>query len=167
MIVSPAAIEPRHYRDVLGHLPTGVVVLAGRDTGTGAPAGLVVGTFQSLSLEPPLVTFSVALTSTSWPKIRPACRFSASVLASGQHDVCRMLSSKRDDKFSAVGWHESTDGNPRITGAHAWIDCEIRHELDGGDHVIVVAAVRHLEAGTGEPLVFHRGRLGIYQDISS
>ncbi|OXM75321.1 flavin oxidoreductase [Amycolatopsis sp. KNN50.9b] len=143
----------------MGHLPTGVVVVAGRRR-TGEPAGLVVGTFQSLSLDPPLVSFSVALTSSSWPKIRPAGRFSASVLAAGQEDVCRALSSKREDKFSAVDWHESPHGTPRISGAHAWIDCETRHELDGGDHVIVIARVRHLEAGDGDPLVFHRGRLG-------
>ncbi|GAA0521510.1 monooxygenase [Saccharopolyspora subtropica] len=167
MTASLSTIEPRYFRDVMGHLPTGVVVVAGRQVGTGEPAGLVVGTFQSLSLDPPLVNFSVALTSTSWPKIRPAGRFSASVLASGQNDVCRVLSSKRDDKFRAVAWHESADGNPRISGAHAWIDCEIRHELDGGDHVIVVADVRHLEAGEGEPLIFHRGRFGRYREISA
>ncbi len=72
-----AAIEPRHFRDMMGHLPTGDVVVAGRETAVGQPAGLVVGTFQSLSLESPLVTFSVARTSSSWPRIRPAGRFSA------------------------------------------------------------------------------------------
>ncbi|GHE76298.1 monooxygenase [Amycolatopsis deserti] len=155
-----STIQPRQFRDVMGHLPTGVVVVAGREVHSGSPAGLVVGTFQSLSLDPPLVSFSVALTSTSWPKIRPAGRFSASVLAAGQDGVCQALSGKREDKFTAVDWFDSPDGNPRISGAHAWIDGEVEHELEGGDHTIVVARVRHLEAGDGEPLVFHRGRLG-------
>lgn len=164
MALSSATIEPRHFRDVMGHLPTGVVVVAAREPGTGVPAGLVVGTFQSLSLDPPLVAFSVATTSSSWPKIRPAGFFSASVLADGQHDVCRAMSSKQGDKFAAVDWHESADSTPQIAGAHAWIDCKTTQELDGGDHVIVIAEVRRLDAGGGQPLVFHRGRLGGYRE---
>ncbi|MQA12316.1 MAG: flavin reductase [Pseudonocardiaceae bacterium] len=160
MTITCSAIEPRHYRDVLGRLPTGVVVVAGRETVTGHPAGLVVGTFQSLSLDPPLVSFSVARTSSSWPKIRSAGHFSASVLASGQDVVCRAISSKGGDKFAALDWHESPDGAPRISGAHAWIDGQTAHEWEAGDHLIVIAHVRHLTAGErGEPLVFHRGRL--------
>ncbi|MFC4562401.1 flavin reductase family protein [Nocardiopsis mangrovi] len=149
----------------MGHLPTGVAVVAGREPGTGHPAGLVVGTLQSLSLDPPLVSFSVATTSRSWPKIRRAGYFSASVLADGQNDVCRALSSRRDDKFAAVDWHESADGTPQIAGAHAWIDCKTVQELAGGDHFIVIAEVRRLEAGGGEPMVVHRGRLGGYRAL--
>ena len=163
MTLPSPTIEPRHFRDVMGHLPTGVVVVAGREPTTGNPAGLVVGTFQSLSLEPPLVSFSVATTSSSWPKIRPAGYFSASVLAHGQDHVCRALSSKHNDKFAAVDWHESLDGTPQISGAHAWIDCKAVQELQGGDHVIVIAEVLRLQAGSGHPLVFHRGRLGAYR----
>lgn len=162
MTLSTPTIEPRYFRDVIGHLPTGVTVVAGREPGTGAPAGLVVGTFQSLSLDPPLVTFSVATTSSSWPKVRPAAYFSASVLADGQHHVCRAMSGKQPDKFAGLDWYESAEGNPQITGAHAWIDCKTLHELEGGDHVIVVAEVLRLEAGHGRPLIFHRGQLGAY-----
>lgn len=163
MTLSTPRVEPRQFRDVMGHLPTGVTVVAGREPATGAPAGLVVGTFQSLSLDPPLVTFSVATTSTSWPKIRPAGCFSASVLADGQHHVCRAMSSRQGDKFAAVDWRESAEGCPQITGAHAWIDCKAVQELQGGDHVIVIAEVLRLQAGSGHPLVFHRGRLGAYR----
>jgi 3-hydroxy-9,10-secoandrosta-1,3,5(10)-triene-9,17-dione monooxygenase reductase component len=158
--LSTPTIEPRHFRDVIGHLPTGVTVVAGREPGTGAPAGLVVGTFQSLSLDPPLVTFSVANTSSSWPKVRGGGYFSASVLADGQHDVCRAMSGKQGDKFAQLDWRASAEDCPQINGAHAWIDCRTLHELEGGDHVIVIAEVLRLEAGTGEPLIFHRGRLG-------
>ncbi|GAA2804899.1 flavin reductase family protein [Saccharopolyspora taberi] len=165
MTTPSATIEPRHFRDVMGHLPTSVVVVAGREAGTGRPAGLVVGTFQSLSLDPPLVTFSVANTSSSWPRIRPTGHFSASVLAAGQHDVCRTLAGKHDNKFAALDWHESTHSCPQITGAHAWIDCRTAQELEGGDHVIVIAEVQRLQAGTGDPLIFHRGRLGGYRDL--
>ncbi|MDI2027654.1 flavin reductase family protein [Saccharopolyspora sp. TS4A08] len=162
MTLSTPTIEPRYFRDVIGHLPTGVTVVAGRDSETGAPAGLVVGTFQSLSLDPPLVTFSVATTSSSWPKVRTGGFFSASVLADGQHHVCQAMSSKQGDKFAQLDWHESAEGTPQITGAHAWIDCKTVQELEGGDHVIVVAEVLRLQAGGGRPLIFHRGRLGGY-----
>ncbi|MCX2729218.1 flavin reductase family protein [Saccharopolyspora sp. NFXS83] len=164
MTLPTATIEPRYFRDVIGHLPTGVTVVAGRDPGTGSPAGLVVGTFQSLSLDPPLVTFSVAATSGSWPKVRHARHFSASVLSDGQHDVCHAMSSRRADKFAALNWHESAEGSPQIAGAHAWIDCTIVQELAGGDHVIVVAEVLRLQAGGGRPLIFHRGALGGYRE---
>lgn len=165
MTVTLSAAEPRFYRDVMGRLPTGVVVVAGRSVDTGNPAGLVVGTFQSLSLEPPLVSFSVARTSSSWPKIRSAARFSASVLARGQDEVCRALSRKVPDKFAEVDWYESPDGAPRISGAHAWVDGETRHEWECGDHIIVIGHVRRLAVGEGgEPLVFHRGRLGGYRE---
>lgn len=160
-------IQGRYLRDVMGHLPTGVVAVSSTDPDAARPVGLIVGTFQSLPLAPPLISFSVARTSSSWPRIRPVGRFTASVLAEGQHHVCQALSRKQDDKFDSVDWTVSDHGCPRITGALAWIDCEIRHELDGGDHVIVVASVRELAAGSGEPLVFHRGRFGGYRETSA
>jgi 3-hydroxy-9,10-secoandrosta-1,3,5(10)-triene-9,17-dione monooxygenase reductase component len=160
------SVDGRYYRDVMGHLPTGVVALGSIEPGTGDPVGLVVGTFQSLSLDPPLVSFSVARTSTSWPKMRPRGSFTASVLAAGQDQVCQALSGKQPDKFATVDWTASDNGCPRVTGAVAWVDCEIRDELDGGDHLIVVAVVRGLTAQAGEPLIFHRGRLGAYRQTT-
>ncbi|MFR9731769.1 flavin reductase family protein [Saccharopolyspora sp. MS10] len=167
MTITTDITDSRHYRDVMGRLPTSVVVVAGRDAETGTAAGLVVGTFQSLSLDPPLVCFSVAETSGSWPRVRAGGLFSASVLTTGQDAVCRALSSKSPDKFAAVDWFPSPDGSPRISGAHAWIDCELCHEWTGGDHRIVIARVRNMVAGDGEgtgPLVFYRGRLGGYRE---
>jgi flavin reductase (DIM6/NTAB) family NADH-FMN oxidoreductase RutF len=153
-------IDQVHFRSVMGHLPTAVVALSGF-TAEGQRCGLVVGTFASLSLEPALVTFSVGLGSTSWPKLRPSNRLTASVLADGQEAVCGVLSSKRPDKFDEVEWFESADGLPRLAGAHAWIDCEVETELDGGDHVIVIARVLDMDAADGrDPLIFHKGRLG-------
>lgn len=157
-------IDQTHYRSVMGHLPTGVVALSGISDANPHPCGLVVGTFASLSLDPPLVTFSVATTSTSWPKVRAAGRLCASVLAAGQEGVTRTLSSKQPDKFATIDWSLSECGSPRIDRAHAWIDCEISHELDGGDHVIVIARVLHMEVGNGEPLIFHKGSLSGHRE---
>ena len=167
-MTEPESVEPDRYRAVMGRLPTSVVAVAGRDAETGRAAGLVVGTFQSLSLDPPLVCFSVAETSSSWPKIRPGGLLSASVLATGQDAVCRALSGRSADKFSAVDWHDSPDRTPRISGAHAWIDCALGHEWRGGDHIIVIAHVRRLVTGDGQgPLVFYRGRLGRYRESAA
>ncbi|WP_410942819.1 flavin reductase family protein [Pseudonocardia phyllosphaerae] len=160
-------VDHATFRTVLGHLPTGVVALSALPLATRPPVGLVVGTFQSLSLDPPMVTFSVDRSSTSWPKLRGAGRLCANILATGQVAVCKELSTRQPDKFASILWSPSEHGTPRIHGAHAWIDCTIRHELDGGDHVIVLADVLHLEAGDGEPLVFHRGELGGYRASSA
>jgi flavin reductase (DIM6/NTAB) family NADH-FMN oxidoreductase RutF len=155
--------DQRVFRDVMGHLPTGVVAITGIDTETQEPAGMIVGTFQSLSLTPALVTFSVDRSSTSWPKIRTSGRFSASVLAEHQGDVCKALSCKSGDKFEGVDWVPSPEGSPQFSGAAAWIDCEIVHGLDGGDHVIVIGSVLRMSAGSSDLLVFHRGKLGGYR----
>ncbi|MBI0384763.1 flavin reductase family protein, partial [Streptomyces albiflaviniger] len=140
---TPAApglrIDQLDFRHVMSHLPTGVVAVTGVDPTSARPAGLIVGSFASLSLEPPLVAFSIARTSGSWPKVRRGGRFSASVLAEGQDAVCRSLSRKSGDKFADVPWHPSPDGAPRVNGAVAWIDCEPEQELDGGDRVPVAA----------------------------
>lgn len=155
-------IGARHYRDVMGHLPTGAVVVAGRDPRTGRPAGLVVGTFQSLSLAPALVSFSVGSQSSSWPRVRASGCFSASILGAHQRSECLAVAARGEDKFAALDWHEGTQGAPRIAGAHAYVDAEVEQEIEGGDHVIVIARVIAMTPGTGEPLVFHRGRLGGY-----
>lgn len=159
------AFDQAHYRTVMGHLPTGVVALSGIDSSTAHPCGMVVGTFQSLSLDPPLVSFSIAHTSTSWPKIRTAGRLCANVLAVGQESVCRTLSSRQPDKFAQIEWSSSASSTPRISGAHAWIDCEINGQFDGGDHTIVIARILEMEIGEGEPLVFYKGRLGGYAEL--
>lgn len=157
------AVDQRAFRDVMGHLPTGVVAITGVEADTAEPAGMIVGTFQSLSLTPALVTFSVDRSSTSWPKIRSGGRFSASVLAEQQTDVCQALSRRSGDKFAGVRWVPSPDGSPQFLGASAWIDCAIEQELDGGDHVIVIGRVLRMDGGFTEPLVFHKGRLGGYR----
>lgn len=155
-----APVDPMDFRHVMSHLPTGVVALSGLDTLTQEPAGLIVGTFQSLSIDPPLATFSISRASNSWLRIRSGGRFSASVLADDQGNVATALSGRSSEKFDGVAWHASPDGAPHIDGAVAWIDCEAVREIDGGDHVFVIARALRMSAGFGEPLIFHKGVLG-------
>jgi 3-hydroxy-9,10-secoandrosta-1,3,5(10)-triene-9,17-dione monooxygenase reductase component len=123
-----------------------------------APLGLAVGSFFSVSLDPPLVGFGVAKSSTSWPAIRETGRFCANVLADDQEAVCRVFASSGGEKFQGVGWRPSSFGSPVLAGVLAWIDCSLDAEHEAGDHTIVVGRVRELDVPReGHPLLFFRG----------
>jgi flavin reductase (DIM6/NTAB) family NADH-FMN oxidoreductase RutF len=157
---SSTGIDPRLFRTVLGHYPTGVVVITaiGED---GAPAGMAVGSFTSVSLDPPLVAFLPDRSSTSFPKIRTAASFCVNVLASDQEEICRAFARSGGDKFAGVSWTPCSSGAPRLDGVSAWIDCEIESITEAGDHYIVLGRVLELAApGPPVPLVFFRGTYG-------
>jgi flavin reductase (DIM6/NTAB) family NADH-FMN oxidoreductase RutF len=146
-------------RQILGHIPTGVVVVAGLDE-QGKPVGLTVGSFTSVSLEPPLVAFYVARTSGSWPAIRGRGAFCVSVLGHDQGPVSGVFARSGGDKFAGVPWEPATrTGMPRLLRSHVWVDCRLEREVDIGDHFLVVGEIVDLEApGTSGPLVFYQGR---------
>ncbi|MFF7309112.1 flavin reductase [Streptomyces sp. NPDC008137] len=156
-------ISDTRFRDVLGHYCSGVAVITAIDG--GEPVGFACQSFQALSLEPPMVTFAAARTSTTWPRIQGAGRFAANVLAEGQDALCRQFAVSGGDKFAGVDWRAGRTGSPLLTGALAWVDCEITDVLEGGDHVIVVGRVADLAAdGRTGPLLFFRGRFGVLAD---
>jgi flavin reductase (DIM6/NTAB) family NADH-FMN oxidoreductase RutF len=152
-------IDSLRLRHVLGYYPTGVVVVAAMSD--GEPYGFTVNSFTSVSLDPPIVAFCAAHTSTTWPRIRSAGAFTISVLGVGQERVCRSFAAKGADRFAGIAWSVKDGGHPAIDGALAWIDCalDVCHLV--GDHELILARVlslRMTEAGD-DPLVFHRGRL--------
>jgi 3-hydroxy-9,10-secoandrosta-1,3,5(10)-triene-9,17-dione monooxygenase reductase component len=154
-----APFDSARFRQVLGHFPTGVTVITA--TLDREPVGLAVGSFASVSLEPPLVLFCAAQSSSSWPKIRQAGSFCVNVLAEDQEDICRTFASKGTDKFSGIGWKHSVGGSPILDGVLAWIDCDIAEVVQQGDHDIVVGSVKDLHVShEGAPLVFFRGGYG-------
>ncbi|WP_017592460.1 flavin reductase family protein [Nocardiopsis potens] len=156
-------VDGRRFRDALGRFPTGVVAITGRDPESGRPAGLAANSFTSVSLDPPLVGFCVAHTSTSWPALRRAGRLAVSILGADQEEACRRLASKGGDKFAGLGHFPSPSGAPVLDGAPAWLECSVEAEHPAGDHLIVVARVHHLDtdgAAGGGPLVFYRGGYG-------
>lgn len=153
-------IDARLYRDVLGNYPTGVVVITAIDI-DGNPAGMAVGSFTSVSLDPPLVAFLPDKSSTSFPKIRTASSFCVNVLAADQEDLCRGFAMRGGDKFAGIDWKPTSSGAPRLEGVAAWIDCDFVSIAEAGDHYIVLGRVLELEApGAGLPLVFFRGTYG-------
>ncbi len=152
-------IDSARFRQVLAHFPPGVPVVAG-PAGDG-PVGLAVGSFASVSLEPPLVLFCPAKTSSSWPRIEAAGAFYANVLSEDQEDICRVFASKGDDKFQGLGWRPAASGAPVLADVLAWVDCRVESVHDAGDHLIVVGRVTELEVeAEGAPLIFYRGGYG-------
>lgn len=159
MSAAPPPFDSARYRQVLGHFPTGVVVV----TAPGSPhhAGMSVGSFSSVSLDPPLVGFYAGRDSVSWPAIEAAGVFCVNVLAEDQEDLSRRFASKDEDKFVGVGWKPAGTGSPLLDGVLAWIDCEIHSVSDAGDHVCVLGRVLDLGVGhEGRPLIFFRGGYG-------
>lgn len=150
-------LAPRRLRDIFGTFASGLTVITSA-TPVG-PAGFTCQSFASLSLDPALVTFSPARTSTTWPVLRQAGSFTVNILPAEHQHLAGQFARSGTDKFAGVSHASSPLGNPVLEGALAWIDCELHAEYDGGDHTIVVAAVRYLDATQdADPLVFFKGR---------
>lgn len=153
-------IDPAHFRSVLGHYPTGVCVVTGcaKD---GQASGLVVGSFTSVSLRPPLVAFFPDKGSTSWPKVRDCGHFCVNVLGEDQVELCKTFASKGGDKFCDVAHKDSEHGMPVLDGVVAYIECQIEDEIEAGDHTIVLGRVLNLQTARDvRPLLFYKGAFG-------
>jgi 3-hydroxy-9,10-secoandrosta-1,3,5(10)-triene-9,17-dione monooxygenase reductase component len=151
------AFDSARFRQVLGHFPTGVCVVAAFDE-DDKPVGMAIGSFFSISLEPPLVGFCAGKGSSTWPKLRAAGKFCVSILCDDQEEISRRFASKEADKFAGLAWDRSPLGSPRLGGSLGWIDCETDAVHDAGDHEIAVGAVHDLSVtAEGHPLVFFRG----------
>jgi flavin reductase (DIM6/NTAB) family NADH-FMN oxidoreductase RutF len=162
--IAPARLNGTHFKSVLGRFATGVVAITAVDPLSGEPCGLAANSFTSVSLDPPLVAFCVAYTSTSWPVVRTAKTQCVNVLAEDQREICARLAASGGDKFGGLSWRDSPYGNPVLDGTLAWIECTIEAEHPAGDHVIVVARVRGLDVHTDAgPLVYFRGGFGRFQ----
>lgn len=152
-------IDAAQFRQTLGHFPTGVTVITA--AGADGPVGFAVGSFFSISLDPPLVGFCAGKSSSSWPLIRAAGSFCVNILAEDQEAVCRVFASKAPDKFEGLGWTAAGTGSPRLADVLAWIDCDVEAVHDAGDHDICVGRVRELSVDRENgPLVFYRGGYG-------
>ncbi|WP_167513524.1 flavin reductase family protein [Streptomyces bauhiniae] len=150
------AFDSAHFRRVLGHFPTGVVAVSAIDG--DEPVGLTVGSFTSVSLEPPMVGFFPSATSTSWPRIERAGSFVANVLAEHQANLSAVFAASGGDKFGRLGWHRGVTGAPILDGVAAWIECEVADVVPAGDHLFVLGRVLDLAvAGDPRPLVFFQG----------
>ena len=153
-------LDARLFRDVLGHYPTGVVLVTaiGPD---GDPVGMIVGSFTSVSLDPPLVAYLPTLSSFTFGRLRQAEKFCINVLSADQEDVCRTFAGRGEDKWAGVAWSPSPGGAPILDGAVAWIECTTESVTEAGDHFLVLGRVCNLGVlNPVAPLLFFQGGYG-------
>lgn len=145
-------------RATLGCFPTGVAVIT-TTTDKGEPIGVTVNSFSSVSLEPPLILWSLARKAWSMSHFVAARGFVVNILAADQHEVCRVFSRNVDDRFAGIAWHRGLDGAPVLDGTVATLQCRQWARYDGGDHEIFVGHVLDCRSEGHDPLMFCRGRL--------
>ncbi|WP_433521381.1 flavin reductase family protein [Nocardia pseudovaccinii] len=152
-------VDQRAFRNTLSHFASGIAVITGVDT--GEPIGFTCQSFYSVSLQPPLVSFSVMTTSTSYPRIRDSGRFAVNVLAHDQQDLALQFARSGTDKWAGVDWAPTCTGNPVIANTEMWLDCDIWAEHEAGDHLIVIGHVREMCAdgwAKHHPLLMFTGK---------
>lgn len=153
-------LDPQCFRRVLGQYPTGVSVVTAKDE-TGTPVGMAVGSFNSVSLDPPLIAFFPKRESSTWQRIERASSFCVNILSADQEHLCRRFAAPALDRFAGIGSREAASGSPIINGVVAWIDCDIEFVHEAGDHYIVIGRVRELDIENASlPLLFYQGGYG-------
>ncbi len=154
--------DPATFRTVLGHFATGVTVITAVDG--EEPVGMACNSFTSVSLEPALVLFCAAKSSTTWPRIQASGKWAANFLAEDGEEVCRVFAQKGADRFSHISYTLGRSGAPILRDSLAFVDCETADEHDAGDHTIVVGRVLELGyASEAKPLLFYRGGYGRFE----
>ena len=157
--------EAAHFRRVLGRFPTGVVIVTTEHD--GERHGMSCNSFTSVSLDPPLVAFCPARSSSTWPRIRPAGHVAISILGREHEEISRRFAAKGVDRFAGVEAWNAPSGSPVLKEAIGWLDCSLEAEYDGGDHTIVVARVEALGLREGDALVFMGGAYGRFDRAES
>lgn len=153
-----ASIEPMLFRQLLGCFPTGVAVIT-TTAADGQPAGLTCNSFSSVSLEPPLVLFSLRKASSLVSAFSEADAFAINILSQRQDALSgRFASSKITDKFEGVAWRSGPLGMPIIEDCLASFECSVHARHDAGDHYIFIGEVKHMGEGCADQaLVFYKG----------
>src|SRR5215469_13936588 len=155
-------LSPTSLREAFGHFPSGVIAIAAQVEGT--LVGLAASTFVPVSLDPPLVSFCVQNTSTTWPKLKGVPMLGISVLGEAHDEAARTLAAKTGDRFAGLETVSRTSGAVFIEGTGLWLESAIEQLIPAGDHTIVVLRVNEVTVDAGlAPIVFHRSefrRLG-------
>jgi len=146
------------FRRTLGRFATGVTVVTAL-TDDGRPIGLTISSFNSVSLSPPLILWSLSLESPNFAAFRKASHFAVNVLAADQQALSDRFASRSNDRFADLAVRPGLAGVPLIAGCCAWFECSAEAHYPGGDHLIFVGRVERFSPGDNAlPLVFHNGR---------
>ncbi|GAC1608809.1 MAG: flavin reductase family protein [Ramlibacter sp.] len=149
--------DSRQLRSALGRFPTGVTVITTR-TPEGKREGLTANSFSALSLDPPLVLWSIVRKSASLAGFLASGHFAINVLASDQAHLSHRFATPHTDKFEGIDMQEGAGGSPLLPGTLASFECRTESTVEGGDHVLFIGRVRKIRYGDGEPLIFNAGR---------
>ena len=153
-----SAIDPRDFRNALGTFATGVTIVTAMSA-DGRPYGVTCNSFASVSLNPPLVLWSLAQAAASLPAFRAGSHYAINVLSAEQKMLAERFALKGLDRWAGVSFTEGICGAPLLSGAAATFECFNRSRYEEGDHVIFVGEVEHCERREGvQPLIFHGGR---------
>ena len=152
-------VEPMDFRRALGGFATGVTVIT-TVTASGEIFGMTAISFNSVSLDPPLILFSLAKNADCYEAFRSSERFAVSILSSAQQQISTQFATKDIDKWDGVAFELGADGCPIIDGVLAAFECDVDTRHPGGDHDIYVGQVRHVHSSMADeasPLLFFRG----------
>lgn len=147
------------FRTALGSFVTGVTIVTARDA-KGRPFGLTANSFNSVSLDPPMVLWSLSLQSGSLPVFRDADNWAVHVLAADQQGMSDRFAMPGRDKFDGLDIDDGPEGAPLLEGYAARFGCRARFEYEGGDHAIFLGEVIDFDRREVEPLIYHSGRYG-------
>lgn len=156
--------DSRALRNALGRFATGVTIITTVDA-QGQRLGLTANSFNSLSLEPPLVLWSLRQSSPNLPAFVDAPRFAVNVLAESQIELSRRFASQVDDKFADGAWSDGLHGVPVLAGAAAVFECERVSHQGAGDHMLFIGRVLSLVESAVPPLLFQAGRYRMLGEI--
>jgi len=156
-MAASAPSSTQSFRQALGSFATGVTIVTTLDQ-DGEPVGVTASSFNSVSLDPPLVLWSVSKSSLSLPAFSANGHFAIHVLSAEQTDLADRFARSQSDKWSGVSWRKGAHGSPLLDDHAAVFECTMRHEYDGGDHIILVGEVTNFEAHDKAPLLFHGGQ---------
>ena len=151
--------DPQAFRDALGSFVTGVTIVTARDE-AGRPYGLTANSFNSVSLDPPMVLWSLSLRSRTLPVFRDATSWAVHVLAADQQPMSDRFARPGEDKFAGLAVMDGPEGAPLIEGYAARFGCRARFEYEGGDHAIFLGEVVDFDRREAAPLIYHGGRYG-------
>ena len=149
-------IDTRELRHCLGRYATGIAVVTASDS-QGNPFGITVNSFASVSLDPPLILWSLGKDSGSFEIFSVVQHYAVHVLHSGQQPLSDLFSANREDRFSGISYQCGTDDTPLLDDYYARFECQIEHRYEGGDHLILVGRVLAFDGRDGEPLIYHGG----------
>jgi flavin reductase (DIM6/NTAB) family NADH-FMN oxidoreductase RutF len=161
--MSLTSIEQHHFRRVCSKYATGITILTVLDS-LGAPHGMTVNSFTSVSLSPPLILVCIDRQTPILSHFTPGARFGVNVLHEEQKELSTWFARSGHDRFSGMEWHAGETGVPILPGMLATLECEVTQMVEAGDHMVVIGAALHATWREGQPLVYFNSS---YQSLRS